>query len=229
MAVKPTAKGSASSATKSGGAASQVSSTTATTKKENEGEKKSMALSITPVKLASLPAPVRGVPEGKPAVTITSNGQIRLSRPATRHLGGDNPAKQYAVVGWLGKAAKRQFAIQAIKEVPAELKDAYVPEMAVGSKSKSYQFSAGRVMAAFGYDYKASGNQIFDAKLEKDGEGDAIVVVTLPEGKLAARPVTPRKKKAAAAAAGANGATATTSTDDADEDVDIDEDGEDES
>lgn len=146
-----------------------------------------MALSM--IKKSTLPV-LRGGP-GKLNVAIRVNGQISFSSEATKILRGS----KFCVVGF--DSDKRTLQFQGVAAVPAKMTESDLFKIGFGKDEKTSKgafMSGAGLMKMLEYDYKASGNQIFDATTNAEKK---IVSIVLPKGSLTPKPVTPRKSKKA--------------------------------
>lgn len=155
-------------------------------------------MSLTFVSRASLPQLAKGA-VGKESLTVHENGQVILSKKVMDLLALTADTK--VVLGF--DTASRQLVIQVatpklIKLVGGD-NGCYI--LKVSSKTKQGFFAASAFLQdpndeIFGegqkYDYKASGNQTFDATVN---EKDKSVAAVLPVGALKKKPVVARKKK----------------------------------
>lgn len=155
-------------------------------------------MALTQIKKSTVPVLGKGQ-IGKPVVAVRSNGQISFSSMVSKILTNC----VYAAVGF--DEAKRTLQFQGLAKVPKGVDENDLFKLGHSDKTKAYFFSGAGLMQLLSYDYKASGNQSFDAVTKEENK---TVVITLPKGKLTPKPVVTRvkKEKVASAAAGANGA-----------------------
>ncbi len=157
------------------------------------------------ISVSELPV-LRGGP-GKVAVSIQGNGQISLTKEASKVMEG---MKHLAFTNFDAKT--RSFEIMGLPKVPVKVgndvfKQEDVKDIVISKKTGQIYFAGSGLCkhSAIGYDYKASGRQMFDAVADPKRH---TVTFTFPQGALAAKPVTPRKKKGAVAAAATTAAAA---------------------
>lgn len=173
--------------------------TSSKVKTNNERETNDMAFQLqSSIKRSELPV-MRQV--SKPSATVRGNGQIGFSSIVTKLFG----SATHLVIGWADQKA-RLLGLQAVSKAPKGMANDDLFKLSVPKKNGGTAFvSASGLLSKVGYDYKASGNQVFDATVY---DAEKAITFTLPKGKLTPKPVVPRKKKVAASGAGA-GATVT--------------------
>lgn len=130
-----------------------------------------------------------------PTISIAENGQVRFNSLATKHIVN----KKYLILDDMGD---RDYRFIAVDGLPKGLTEADVVVLkwqdAKGNTLDSIYFGFGGTLKELGYDYKASGNQVFEATLQdvKEGKGVfAAVAFKLPKGKLTPKPVQHRERK----------------------------------
>ena len=151
-------------------------------------------MGMTFVGRASFAEIQRGKGTGKPTVTVGENGQISLSSVAAKVI-----TTARIVIGY--DADTRKVALYSFTEELGKkykLTEADSLELKGGTKS-SGKFFAGTVFlrgtsftADTLYNYKASGNQSFDAVVD---EKKGVVSFVLPKGTLTPKPKVARTKK----------------------------------
>lgn len=156
-----------------------------------------MAKTITFVKRSELPAAVKGK-IGTSQITINGNGQIVLSSIATKELNGAT----HVGVAFTGDDKESQMYVFAptsklAKAVKAEEKN--LIKLNVSEKSKTVSFSGATILRAMNkygadglYEFGKSGNQSFPVIVDAKYEA---LMITLPVGSLAPKPVVHREKK----------------------------------
>lgn len=147
-------------------------------------------MSLIFVKRSTLPVARLGK-EATNKITITGNGQIQFSKLA---------------IEWLGKPATTVMGVDGGKvyffkpdaKAVAKVEEKDRVELKYGKKSTNAYFAGASMLRSadvFGthlYDFKASGNQSFVPVM--DEKNDALVI-DLPNGALAAKPVVKRVPK----------------------------------
>jgi hypothetical protein len=125
---------------------------------------------ITPESLVPMKGSWRG-----PTLMLSSNGQFRFNGAATKILATD----KVAVSG--GKYADGSGTKLVFR--PAKDGDKITFALKRNQKTNVSYFSAAALLRAVGYNYKESGNQVFDL-VEANG---ALVLERLPAGTIGAK------------------------------------------
>jgi hypothetical protein len=143
-----------------------------------------MALSM--IKRSTVPMLGKGQ-IGLPKVSVRSNGQISFSTATSKILVGCT----FMAVAF--DEAKRTLQFQGLAKAPKGVAEEDLFKLGYSEKTKSAFLSGAGLCKVLEYDYKASGNQNFDASLVEDKK---LVSFTLPKGKLTPKEIVERPKKA---------------------------------
>ena len=167
-------------------------------------------MSIMFVKRSELPMPTRGKEATSHTVSISDGGQVTLNTLSTKFF-ADSPKVAMAFDGSKAYLFREDapVVVKAIQGKKLGEKDLIV--MRVNAKNHTLAFTASQVIvnstkygASVAYDFKASGNQTFEATVD---EKNKAITFELPEsGKLVPKPHV-RAKKVKAAATVANPAS----------------------
>lgn len=148
-------------------------------------------MALTFVKRSSIPATVKGKTATKAMVAVGENGQIVLNSLASKHFNGD---LHFGMAADGGKVYMFPKGAKALGKTP----DSELFEFKKGKKSDALFMSATNFLKSkdvFGehiYDFKASGNQSFDATIDEKNQA---LIFELPKGSLTPRPKVARDKK----------------------------------
>lgn len=146
-------------------------------------------MALTFIKRSSIPIAVKGKVATEPTVTITDAGQIRLNSLSTKFLNGNNKA----AIGY-DADKKKLYIIRADAKLASKLDEKELFTFGHGKKDTNlYVSGAGLLRGETKYDFATSGNQVFKSTLD---DKNGCIVIDLPEGALAKKPTTPRKRKA---------------------------------
>ena len=164
-------------------------------------------MAITFVKRSALPVATHGK-TAAPTVAITEMGQIQLGKVCSEFLGSKAKTLVMAFDG--STALLFRSNAKAVAKWPIEdhIKLTYPVQKEGQPEKHGCTFSGAQILrhakdygASGLYDFKASGNQTFQATLD---EKNGCITFTLPTGAIARRPFTPRKKKVVVPATNAN-------------------------
>lgn len=144
---------------------------------------------LTFIKASEMPVAAR-FRASTPTLAISENGQGRLSKAILTSAEWSGKEKLY--IGWDGES--RTLGIMPIGDkLPKGVTEADLFPLKAGVKHPDSKYiSIAGVCKLIGYDFAASGSQVFDVKLGAKGEF-AVVIPT----SLTRRAITPRKKKLA--------------------------------
>lgn len=154
---------------------------------------------LTFIKASELPVTSR-FRTSTPALSISENGQGRLSKAILSHEAWAGKEKLY--IGW--DAESRTLGVMPIGDkLPKGVTEADLFTLKSGAKHpESKYLSIAGVCKVIGYDFAGSGNQTFDVELGAKGEFAVVIPTSLPK-----RDITPRKKKIAASVKAEAGST----------------------
>lgn len=124
------------------------------------------------------------------AFAIRENGQAAVSKLALEQMKGT----KYAVVTF--DDGNRKLGIQFCDKVPAKMSESDLFPVSSGGKAGGAAFSCSALWQQLGYDYKASGSQIWKEATGLSISEKGMLSITLPEGALPKREVRKRVRKA---------------------------------